>query len=75
MKIHRKKIKELFSILNNMNLYEMPITSSFRFMLTENLQILLNEVNKIDTLMKEPPEIIEYKNKSPIKIKIKFNAI
>lgn len=63
MKIYRKKIKELFSILNNMNLYEMPITSSFRFMLTENLQILLNEVTKIDTLMKEPPEISEYKSK------------
>lgn len=63
MKIYRKKIKELFSILNNMNLYEMPISSSFRFMLTENLQILLNEVTKIDDLMKEPPEITDYKSK------------
>lgn len=73
MKIHRKKIKELFEVLNNINLYEMPISSSFRFLVTSNLQLLSNELNIIEIVMKDPPEWLEYKNKR-IELLLSFNV-
>lgn len=63
MKIHRKKLKDLFEVLNNIHLYEMPISSSFRFMLTSNLQIINAELNQIEFVMKDSQELSDYKNK------------
>jgi hypothetical protein len=55
MKILRKQALELFAVLNHTN-FEMPISSRFRYMLTQNIKVLTVEVDAIKAAFPEPTE-------------------